>query len=149
MKLQYCDSCAGQNKNKAMLVMIYYFMQHHVSFVQKLTINFLVPGHTMMPVDSVHATIEGFIQKITIYAPSDWQTLIGNARTNPKKYDTILLKNEKIKDWKTYRIAFLPNKIKIQTSKLRSARFEKSDKFYLQNDYDEPEQVIDESLIIF
>ncbi|KAL0818987.1 hypothetical protein ABMA28_008274 [Loxostege sticticalis] len=144
----YCDSCAGQNKNKAMIVMLYYFMQHHASFVESLTINFLIPGHTMMPVDSVHATIEGFVQKRTIYAPSEWQTLIGNARTNPKKYDTILLNNNEIKDWNSYASAFLPNKIKIQTSKLRNARFEKGDKFYLKYDYDGPEQAIDVSLIL-
>ncbi|CAG4946951.1 unnamed protein product [Parnassius apollo] len=144
----YCDSCAGQNKNKARIVMLYYFMQYHASFVERLTINFLIPGHTMMPVDSVHATIEGFIQKRTIYAPSEWQTLIGNARTNPKKYETILLKNNEIKDWNSYATAFLPNKIKIQTSKLRNARFEKGDKFYLKYDYDGPEQAIDVSLIL-
>lgn len=53
----YCDTCSGQNKNKNILAAINNFLRvsKHVGVVH---INFLILGHTYMPIDSAHAVIE-------------------------------------------------------------------------------------------
>lgn len=121
----YCDSCCGQNKNRAMLTMLSYFVSNVAMYIDNISINFLVPGHTMMPVDSVHATIESFIKGRTVWAPSQWPTLISNARINPKNYETIMLENADILDWKSFAEVYLPKTIKIPVTKLRSACFQR------------------------
>lgn len=121
----YCDSCAGQNKNRAMLATLTYFVENS-NFVTNIKITYLLPGHTMMPVDSIHSTIESFIRNRTIWAPSEWYTIISNARTNPRKYNCIELTNSDFKDWKTFSQALLPNSVKIQFTKLRSVTLEKN-----------------------
>jgi len=74
----YCASCAGQNQNKAMLIMISCFINSSV-FVETIKITYLLPGYTMMPVDSVHSTIESFTRNRTVWAPSEWHTItLGN-----------------------------------------------------------------------
>ena len=40
----------------------------------------------MMPTDSVHSTIESYVRRRTILAPSESLTTIHNARTNPMGY---------------------------------------------------------------
>lgn len=55
----YCDSCSGQNKNRAMVTMLH---TTKFEFIQEIKITFLLPGHTYMPVDSVHASIERFVK---------------------------------------------------------------------------------------
>lgn len=55
--LFYCDSCGGQNKNKTVLATLNYYLMFSKN-LQVIQINFLLPGHTYMPADSMHATIE-------------------------------------------------------------------------------------------
>lgn len=95
----YCDSCAGQNKNRAMLVMINSFLQMSRN-VETIKIVFLLPGHTYMPVDSIHAVIERFIKNRVIWAPSEWSTIIRNCRVNPRPYTVIKLEHSEFKNWK-------------------------------------------------
>uniref|UniRef100_A0A6P7FS28 Uncharacterized protein LOC114333425 n=1 Tax=Diabrotica virgifera virgifera TaxID=50390 RepID=A0A6P7FS28_DIAVI len=95
----YCDSCAGQNKNRAMLVMIHSFLQNSRN-IETIKIVFLLPGHTYMPVDSIHAVIERFIKNRVIWAPSEWSTIIGNCRVNPRPYKVIKLDFSEFKNWK-------------------------------------------------
>jgi hypothetical protein len=52
----YCDNCTGLNKNRVILS-IKYFLQTSEN-LQTIQINYLLPGHTYMPVDSMHAVIE-------------------------------------------------------------------------------------------
>lgn len=148
----YCDSCCGQNKNRAMLSMLSYFISNVAIFIENITINFLVPGHTMMPVDSVHATIESFIKGRTVWAPSQWPTLISNARTNPKNYETIMLDNADVLDWKSFADLYLPKSIKIPVTKLRSACFQKVDPKKMLLSYgfctDSENQCVDLSFLI-
>lgn len=54
----YCDSCPGQNKNHKMISMLHYFLLKYSKNIKTITINYLLPGHTYMPVDSIHACIE-------------------------------------------------------------------------------------------
>lgn len=121
----YCDSCTGQNRNRAMLSALTYFIENS-NFIKCIKITYLLPGHTMMPVDSIHSTIESFIRNRTVWAPSEWYTIISNARTCPKKYNCIELNHFDFKDWKTFALAMFPNSVKLSFLNLRSALFEKS-----------------------
>ena len=60
---------------------------------------FLLPGHTEMPADSVHATIERFIHKRHVWAPSEWATVIRAARINPFPYEVVTLEQKDIHNW--------------------------------------------------
>lgn len=79
-----CDSCPGQNKNRTVLFMMYHAMLRAVG-TKTLGLLFLIPGHTYMPVDSAHSTIENSVRNAVIYAPSQWKTVIGLARKDPAK----------------------------------------------------------------
>ncbi|KAF0714952.1 Uncharacterized protein FWK35_00033727, partial [Aphis craccivora] len=72
----YCDSCSGQNKNRAMMAMIQYTLEKKLKFIKEIKLCFLLPGHTYMPVDSIHATIEHYTKNKSVWAPSEWGTLI-------------------------------------------------------------------------
>lgn len=97
----YCDNCAGQQKNKAMITLLMNFLQNS-THVKKITLNFLVSGHSFMTVDSIHGTIERSSKNKTVYAPSEWSTIIANARIHPFPYTIIQMKYNDFKDWKTF-----------------------------------------------
>jgi len=52
-----------------------------------------------MPVDSVHACIDKNIKKKTVWAPSEWSTIIRNSRINVCPYNTIIFKHTYFLDW--------------------------------------------------
>lgn len=81
----YSDSCAGQNRTRAMISMLIYFLKTAITITQ-IKVTYLLPGHTMMPVDSIHSTVESFVRNKTVWAPSEWPTMITNVRCNPKSY---------------------------------------------------------------
>lgn len=121
----YCDSCAGQNRNKAMLAMIAFFIKSSTC-IKYIKITYLLPGHTMMPVDSIHSTIESFTRNRTVWAPSEWPTVIRSARTNPCCYECISLKHSDFLNWKLFSDTLLPKNIKLKISTMRSAVFEEN-----------------------
>ena len=88
--LLYCDSCFGQNKNKTVLAMLHYALSK-CNNLEVIQINYLIPGHTYMPVDSMHATIERAVRKTTVWAPSQWPTIMEMARKNPFPYEVSVL----------------------------------------------------------
>lgn len=108
----FCDSCAGQNKNRAMFSMLYYALKYKLSNINNIKITFLLPGHTYMPVDSIHATIERFVSKKTVWAPSEWATLVRDARVNPKPLEDIELKCNDILNWKDFYTTLFLNNLK-------------------------------------
>lgn len=115
----YCDSCPGQNKNRQIITMIFLFIQKQAKHINEIKLTFLLPGHTYMPVDSVHATIERFVKKRTIWTPSEWVTLISNARINPKPYEVVVLTYKDFRDWKKEALKYFPTqgvKTKEQTN---------------------------------
>lgn len=108
----YCDNCPGQQKNKFVVSAIAY-VASKLKHVRTISLNFLVAGHTHMVVDSVHAVIEQFSQKKTICSPSEWRTIISNARHNPFPY-TVL--QWTYKDWRDYKVfCQYENPLPIQT----------------------------------
>lgn len=69
-------------------------------FIEEVKIIFLLPGHTYMPVDAIHATIERFVKNKTIWAPSEWSTIITNARVKPKPILVNNLQYSEFFNWK-------------------------------------------------
>lgn len=96
----YCDNCPGQNKNRIILTMFLFFLKTS-RCIQEIGITYLVAGHTYMPVDSVHAVIEKYVSKMNVQAPSEWTTLIRNARRHPKPYDVFPVHYGDFLDWKS------------------------------------------------
>lgn len=94
----YCDSCSGQNKNRQIVSMLYYALQRCCN-LKTITLTFLLPGHTMMPVDSVHACIENELKNKTVWAPSEWATIITNSRSKPRPYEVDVIKYQDFYDW--------------------------------------------------
>lgn len=121
----YADSCTGQNRNRAMISMIFHFLKTTTT-ITSIKITYLLPGHTMMPVDSIHSTIESFVRNKTVWAPSEWPTIITNSRTNPTGYVVYILKHTDFMDWKSFSQALLPAKFKIAFKTLRIVHFEKN-----------------------
>ena len=105
----FADSCAGQNKNRAMAGMLIQVLLSAQS-LKALTMTFLIPGHTYMPVDSVHSLIERSARNRPVWAPSQWDTVIEYAIVDPNKkpYEVIHLKNEEILDWKALGNSMFP-----------------------------------------
>jgi len=83
----FCDSCPGQNKNNVVFAAIFWFMNKKANNINKVSITYLQPGHTYMPVDSVHSTIESNLKKKIVWAPSEWPRIIVNSRNKPKPYE--------------------------------------------------------------
>ena len=73
--LLYCDCCSGQNPNETMVAMLRHAV-NSLDYIQEITLKFLLTGHSYMPVDSIHSTINSFLGKKTIMAPSEWPTII-------------------------------------------------------------------------
>lgn len=127
----YCDSCPGQNKNHVILSMIAYTLQNSTTLTS-ITVNYLLPGHTYMPVDSVHGAIERSLKHRVVWAPSEWPTWIENARTSQEPYVVHVMNHADFKDWRPVEKKFFPpqrkehisgDKIKFQ--EIRQAKFVK------------------------
>lgn len=121
----YADSCAGQNRNRAMLSMIFHFLKTAIT-ITAIKVTYLLPGHTMMPVDSIHSTVESFTRNKVVWAPSEWPTIITNARSNPTSYTVITLNHSDFLDWKSFSQTLLPAKFKIAFNSLRIVNFQKN-----------------------
>lgn len=124
----FCDNCAGQQKNLSMLSMIAKFMETSRN-VNDVSLNFLMSGHSVMTADSVHAVIERATSKKTVYAPSEWLTLIANCRYEPCPYNVIKLTYKDFDDWKSVadsmNFNILEPKSKLKISHIRTAHFDK------------------------
>lgn len=94
----YCDCCSGQNRNRTVVSMLRYALTVLVN-VKQITLKFLLTGHRYMPADSIHSTVERFTRKRTVWAPSEWETVIRMARHNPGPYEFIKMSNESFKNW--------------------------------------------------
>lgn len=109
----YSDSCPGQNKNKIVLAALHNALLLSKN-IETIQMNYLLPGHTEMTVDSVHSTIENSIRNSTIGAPSQWHTVFKLARKEPGPYE--------VESSEKYFKGNLVGKI----SKIRIATFKKS-----------------------
>jgi len=68
----WCDNCAGKNNNWTLDTALC-FAVNKTSGPDKITLRYLERGHTLMSVDSFHASVEKSIkQKVNIYDFSDF-----------------------------------------------------------------------------
>lgn len=94
----YCDSCGGQNKNRVILSIFRYFLEISNN-VQVIQVNYLLPGHTYMPVDSMHSVIEREIRNLIVWSPKQWATFMLTARKSPRPYKVKVLDHADFIDW--------------------------------------------------
>lgn len=77
----FSDNCGGQNRNRFVFGFYSYMSQ-------KLDVDichtFLEKGHTQNEGDSVHSAIEKQKKKSIVYVPSEWYTIIRNAKRTEK-----------------------------------------------------------------
>lgn len=74
--------------------------------VTTIKVTYRLPGHTMLPVHSIHSTVESFIGNKTEWATSDWPIMITKARSDPTPKFYFM-------DCKSFSQALLPAKFKI------------------------------------
>lgn len=79
--------------------MLRYYLLKYVENIKIITINYLLAGHSYMPVDSILACIDKNIKRKTIWVPSEWSTVIRNSRSNVGQYKTIILNYKDFLNW--------------------------------------------------
>lgn len=123
----YCDCCSGQNRNKTILSIFKGFLTVSKN-IEVIQINYLLPGHSYMPVDSMHSVIEREVRKIIVWSPTQWSSYIESARKNPRPYNVNVLEFTDFIDWDTVTQECFSNCTKeLNTSKIRIATMKKKD----------------------
>lgn len=95
----YSDNCAGQNRNRFVFGFYSYIAK---KFNVTITHTFLEKGHTENEGDSVHSVIEKKKRKSVVYVPSEWYTLIRNAKKSGKPYNVIKIDQTNVFDFKIF-----------------------------------------------
>ncbi|GFO42950.1 hypothetical protein PoB_006945500, partial [Plakobranchus ocellatus] len=92
----YSDGCGYQNRNVTMSSALSYFaIENGKTVTQKI----LEKGHTMMEVDSAHATIERHLKNRPIHCPADYKRIIEESRRFPRPYVVKYLEYSFFKDF--------------------------------------------------
>jgi hypothetical protein len=91
--------------------------------IQTIQLNFLLTGHTYMPVDSVHAVIKKNLKNTIIYAPSQWYTIFTTARQDPEPYNVELLQFTDFNKWDTVSEKYFKGNLIGKISKMRIVTF--------------------------
>lgn len=123
--LLYCDCCPGQNRNKVVVAMLHSTLQQCEN-LETIQINYLLTGHTYMPVDSVHAIIENNLKRTIIYAPSQWYTVFSTARNDPSPYEVERLTYEDFYKWDSIAEKYFKGNLLGKISKIRIATLKKN-----------------------
>ncbi|XP_047041312.1 uncharacterized protein LOC124645543 [Helicoverpa zea] len=124
--LLYSDACPGQNKNKIVLACIHICLQNCKN-IASIQMNYLLPGHSYMPVDSMHSVIEKSVTNTIIWAPSQWATVFTLARKNPKPYHVEILTHKDFYGWDVVGDKYFKGNLTGKISKVRTATFKKSE----------------------
>ena len=107
----FCDNCPGQNKNRIMIAALH-ATQVECRNIKKITLNFLLKGHTYLPCDSMHAAVEANLKRQLVFAPSEWKTIVRTARHTPFPYDVKERSIQYWKNWCAIQKRILPNTVK-------------------------------------
>ncbi|CAH2106732.1 unnamed protein product [Euphydryas editha] len=122
--LLYCDCCPGQNRNRTVLAMLHSSLEDCKN-IDTIQINFLLTGHTYMPVDTVHAIIENRLKNTTVYAPSQWFTVFATARQEPAPFEVQRLSYEDFYRWDSISDKYYKGNLTGKISKIRIMTFRK------------------------
>lgn len=135
----YCDSCPGRNKNRIVLAAIHDSLSR-CKYIESIQINYLLPGHREMSVDSIHSVIEGSVKKLIVWAPSQWATVCQMARKEPQPYQVHFLQYTDFKGYDEIADKYFKSHLIGKINKIRIATFKKSCmnkmavKYSMQND---------------
>lgn len=90
----FCDSCSGQNKNYAMIIMLHRFcLSRNIEYEWF----FPIRGHSYMPADRAFGILEKKLrQKDTILLPSDYDAVVSSVGTLHCVGSTVI-----VQDWQT------------------------------------------------
>lgn len=92
----WSDGCSYQNRNSILSnALLHLSMLRNVTIIQK----YLVKGHTQMECDSVHSTIERYIQHMDIHLTSQYASHTTSARKLPMPYCATVLNHNFVKDF--------------------------------------------------
>lgn len=101
--------------------------------IQIIQLNFLLTGHTYMPVDSVHAVIEKNIKNTIIYAPSQWYTIFTTARQDPEPQNVERLQFSDFNKWGTVSEKYFKGTGKISKIRIVTFRKKKDNLIFFKN----------------
>lgn len=148
--LLYCDSCTGQNKNRVVLSVLNYFLLKSEN-LQVIQINYLLPGHTYMPADSVHATIESEVKKIIVWSPTQWASYFETARKKPKPYNVNVLEHTQFINWEDLATKTFTKETckKVKFKNIRIATFKKKNLNKMDIKYSMNEDAVSEKVTLF
>ena len=106
----FSDSCIGQNRNQLVTSAIMYACQ--VLFDDMtIDLKFLIPGHTHMECDSMHASIEFAKKNVEIFSLHEWVNVMKCARRK-HPYTVIPLTHSDFYDLKTLSSTLIKNRNK-------------------------------------
>ncbi|KAL4710736.1 hypothetical protein ACJJTC_004381 [Scirpophaga incertulas] len=91
-----------------------------------IQINYLLPGHTFMPVDSMHSVIERSVKNSIIWAPSQWVTVFSLARKSGRPYEVEALTHKDFEGWDTIAERYFRGNLVGKVHKMRIVTFKKS-----------------------
>jgi hypothetical protein len=74
----WCDNCAGQNKNRMVLIMIVFLVLK--GYCEIIDLKFLVSGHSYMPCDRDFGVIEKRKRVSKCMVPEEVQEMVKSAR---------------------------------------------------------------------
>lgn len=74
----FSDSCSGQNRNQFLAAVMMHATQ--VLHIEVIDHKFLIPGHSQMECDSMHASIEHAKKFKSLYSVEDWKAVMTAAR---------------------------------------------------------------------
>lgn len=99
MILFYSDTCAGQNKNSHVAAMLLCVIQARLNLI--INQKFLVPGHTHMKRDLIHALIERRKKNCNkeLHIPRYWFNLVRNCIKKENKIDVKVMYNSMFLDF--------------------------------------------------
>ena len=134
----FSDSCAGQNRNRGIFSCLLVISKRLMN-IRMITVTYLLSGHTEMTADSIHSTIERSIKRAVVWAPSEWPTVVRNARKKPCPYETRPLRREDVRNWMDH-LLFTNNldedKKKVPWGKIRIFRVTEGKALYSTTPYD-------------
>ncbi|KAK9745449.1 hypothetical protein QE152_g6956 [Popillia japonica] len=104
----FSDGCCYQNRNSILSnALLHFAIDHNVTIEQK----YLEKGHTQMECDAVHSRIERKLKRRVTQLPSEYISVIREARSNPTPLDVCYLT---YKDFLNYddKTSFIYNSIR-------------------------------------
>uniref|UniRef100_A0A8D9AZS6 DUF7869 domain-containing protein n=2 Tax=Cacopsylla melanoneura TaxID=428564 RepID=A0A8D9AZS6_9HEMI len=109
--LFYSDNCCGQNKNRTMISVLFHTLKE-CEKIKTVQMNYLMVGHTYMPVDSVHSSIEKRSAKCDIQSPNEWVAIIKTSRLKPKPYEVVRLNHTDFLSWDNVTNHYMPKTLR-------------------------------------